>query len=63
MSDPLPCPFCGEEPKARPTRQGDYLIECEHEACWARAYVGAINRVEAVRLWNTRYYWPVKEIQ
>jgi len=62
MTEPLPCPFCGEAPdvsnKVIPTLTNEReftSISCEHVPCNVRPHFSAyVPREQAIERWNTR---------
>lgn len=53
MSEPLPCPFCGNKPE---THRGvpDSLVGCYNNGCSALASASAPTLEQAIERWNTR---------
>lgn len=54
---PLPCPFCGEQPTVKPWHGGGprkTMVECESGECPAGPSSVGSSRARAVRKWNTR---------
>lgn len=59
MSEPLPCPFCGEKPQVTAIL-GNASVECNGRACPVYPSVKCAARLtdEAIARWNKRA--PVK---
>lgn len=63
MSEPLPCPFCGEAPVAA-ERESITLtlpprphasVTCENVGCYTQPYISDyLTLDEAIKRWNTR---------
>ena len=51
---PLPCPFCGSEPKVV-NAGAVYWVRCAGNLCPASPRVGGGIKEEAIQAWNTRH--------
>jgi len=55
MSEPKPCPWCGETPPVTETDFSAWYIYCSAEACRIHPYTGLHgSRNAVIRTWNTR---------
>jgi hypothetical protein len=56
MSEALPCPFCGEEPRGSVDAPNDeYWIACEADKCDVCPSVSARTPADALKRWNRRH--------
>jgi Lar family restriction alleviation protein len=56
-TEPLPCPFCGKEPKIRYSDDAEeWVVYCPHygEGCVAAPTAEGKTEAEALAAWNTR---------
>ena len=56
-TDPLPCPFCGEEPIIEPWHGGGPLkriVRCANDECLVSPSVTGARKSTAVSHWNSR---------
>lgn len=53
---PLPCPFCGAEPKFWENSSDVFYLDCSNQSCLIqpRLQDSAKTRESAIKAWNTR---------
>lgn len=56
MTDLLPCPFCGKEPKLLATTEDDSFVRCYEVRC-DHCGIGLSEEYQnqTIELWNTRH--------